>query len=62
MFKRIRSLFSRNEHTSSALSFEAARVMRMSDMDIVTLAIKEPRVLRSMAASLLTQAKDRAEA
>lgn len=47
-----------DEHTSPEVAAIAARVLTMDDADIVTFAMSHPADLRSMAASLVTQAKD----
>lgn len=48
-----------NEHTSSSIASKASAVMLMSDGELVNLATKDPALLRSIAASVLTQAPDR---
>ncbi len=58
MLKAIKAFFSRNEHTSPELASTAAKVVRMNDAAIVGLAVRDPKVFRSMAASLLTQVRD----
>lgn len=47
-----------NEHTSQSVASKASAVMLMSDDELVNLATKDPALLRSIAASVLTQAPD----
>lgn len=48
-----------DEHTSPNIASKASAVMLMSDDELVNLATKDPAPLRSIAASVLTQAPDR---
>jgi hypothetical protein len=48
-----------NEHTSTPIAQEAARILAMSDAEIMTLALAHPKIIRAIAASALTQAPNR---
>lgn len=50
----------RNEKTDPDIASFAAKVMRMDDAEVVRQAYHVPDQFRSMAASLVTQAADKA--
>jgi hypothetical protein len=48
-----------NEHTSAEIASMAAKVMALDDAEIQQLALTNPQLIRSIAASALTQAADK---
>jgi hypothetical protein len=47
-----------DEHTSPGIASEAAKVIGMSDVEVAALALVRPDLIRSLAASALTQTRD----
>ena len=47
-----------DEHTSPDLASKAARIITMTDTEVVAMAMIDPGLFRSLAATALTQAKD----
>ena len=50
-----------NEHTSLSVAPWAAKVLAMTDRELIHFAVDHPDILRRIAASDLTQAPDRAD-
>lgn len=51
----------RTEHTAPDIASHAARVLKMDDAQLLVLAANNPEILRRIAASALTQARNRGE-
>lgn len=49
-----------DERTSKSIATLASEVLKMDDREVLALAMTRPRLIRSLAASALTQARDRA--